>query len=45
MTNTHENLFEATKVLGHPTHLRDYILFSVLLDDNKEQFHEKLGEK
>ena len=44
MTNNHENLFEATKPLELPTVLRDYILFSVSLDDDKDEFYTKLGE-
>ena len=44
MTNNHENLFEATKTLQIPTLLRDYILFSVSLDDDKQDFYDKLDK-
>ena len=44
MTNNHENLFEATKKLQIPTLLKDYILYWVSLDDDKEQFDTKLDE-
>ena len=46
MSNNHnQNLFEATKPLEIPNLLKDYILFSVSLDDDKEQFDTKFPPK
>ena len=46
MSNNHnQNLFEATKPLPIPNLLKNYILFWVLPDDDKEEFDKKFDKK
>ena len=46
MSNNHnQNLFEATKPLPIPNLLKDYILFWVSPDDDKEEFDTKFDKK